>query len=97
MEEIRGGGERRERRSRTPATGGATRYEIRVEGVLDSRWEAWFDGLQVISEDEQTVISGPLADQSALHGLLAKVRDLGLCLISVRRRGTDEDGNGATT
>jgi hypothetical protein len=61
------------------------RYEIRVEGVLDSCWAAWFDGLQLENDGRETVISGLLADQAALHGLLAKVRDLGLCLISVRR------------
>ena len=69
-------------------SGGPAQYEIRVRGVLDSRWAAWFDGLQVSSEGEATVISGLLADQPALHGLLAKVRDLGLCLISVRRLDT---------
>jgi len=63
------------------------RYEIRVEGVLDGRWADWFGGLQVTSEGTQTVISGQLADQPALHGVLAKIRDLGLCLISVRRLG----------
>ncbi len=62
-------------------------YEIRVEGVLDERWMSWFEGLQVKSEGKQTIISGPLTDQPALHGVLAKVRDLGLCLISVRRLG----------
>ncbi len=67
------------------ASGGPARYEIRVAGVLDSRWAAWFDGLQVSGEGEETVIFGPLADQPALHGLLAKVRDLGLTLIAVRR------------
>jgi hypothetical protein len=67
------------------ATGRAAHYEIRVGGVLDSRWAAWFDGLQVIGEGEETVISGLLADQPAL---LAKIRDLGLCLISVRRLDT---------
>ena len=71
------------------------RYEIRVEGVLDSGWAAWFEGLQVESRGEQTVISGLLADQPALHGLLAKVRDPGLCLISVRRLGPHEAGNDA--
>ena len=60
-------------------------YEIRVAAVLHGRWAAWFDGLQVSSQGEETVISGPLADQAALHGVLTKVRDLGLCLISVRR------------
>ena len=61
------------------------RYEIRVKGVLDGRWSAWFEGLNVTSDGEETVIAGPLADQAALHGLLNKVRDLGLFLISVRR------------
>ena len=66
------------------SSGRPARYEIRIEGVLGDRWAAWFDGLQVESESTQTVISGLLADQAALHGLLAKVRDLGLTLISVR-------------
>ena len=68
----------------------AAQYEIRVVGVLDSRWAAWFDGLQVSGHGDETVICGLLADQPALHGLLAKVRDLGLCLISVRRLDTGE-------
>ena len=66
-----------------------SRYEIRVKGILDGRWAAWFEDLQVTSAGEETVISGPLADQAALHGLLAKVRDLGLFLISVRHLGPD--------
>ncbi len=70
------------------ACGGPARYEIRVAGVLDGRWAAWFDGLQVSGQGEDTVICGLLADQPALHGLLTKVRDLGLCLISVRRLDT---------
>ena len=60
-------------------------YEIRVEAVFDQRWSAWLGGLQVESEGAQTVISGLLADQPALYGLLAKIGDLGLCLISVHR------------
>jgi hypothetical protein len=63
------------------------RYEIRVDGVLDGRWGDWFGGLQVEDDGSQTVIVGRLADQPALHGLLARIRDLGLCLISVRRIG----------
>jgi hypothetical protein len=66
-----------------------SRYEIRVKGILDGRWAAWFGNLQVTSDGEETVISGPLADQAALHGLLAKVRDLGLFLISVRHLDPD--------
>lgn len=65
--------------------GAPARYEIRVEGVLGPQWAAWFGNLQVESDVRQTVIAGLLADQAALHGLLAKVRDLGLCLISVQR------------
>jgi hypothetical protein len=62
------------------------RYEIRVEGVLDERWSWWFDGLKITTEPGgMTVIAGPVADQAALHGLLARVRDLGVPLISVRR------------
>jgi hypothetical protein len=62
----------------------AVRYEIRVRGVLDRSWSAWFDGLQLGSEPGGvTVIVGEVADQAALHGLLAKVRDLGLPLLSV--------------
>ncbi len=75
--------------------GSPARYEIRIDGGLDSHWAAWFEGLQVNSDGTQTVISGLLADQPALHGLLAKVRDLGLCLISVRRQDPDEAGNEA--
>ena len=61
-----------------------THYEIRVEGELDARWSDWFEGLEVTSDASgQTTITGPVADQAALHGLLARVRDLGLKLISV--------------
>jgi hypothetical protein len=68
------------------------RYEIRVQGVLDQRWTAWFEGLQVTSEGSQTVICGPLPDQPALHGVLIKVRDLGMCLLSVRRLDPGQAG-----
>jgi hypothetical protein len=64
-------------------------YEIRVDGVLDSGWATWFEGLEITSDDNQTVLRGPVADQAALHGVLTKVRDLGLCLISVRRMEPD--------
>ena len=73
----------------------SARYEIRVEGVLDHRWAAWFGGLHVETDGTQTVISGLLTDQPALHGLLAGIRDLGLCLISVRRLPGSEAGNQA--
>ena len=60
-------------------------YEIRVEGVLDQRRTAWFDGIEIASDHSQTVISGPVPDQAALHGLLNRVGDLGLVIVSVRR------------
>ena len=69
--------------------------EIRVEGVFDQRWTAWLGRVQVESEGAQTVISGLLADQPALYGLLAKIGDLGLCLISVQRLSGDEARNRA--
>jgi hypothetical protein len=66
------------------------RYELRVQGVLEPRWSAWFEGLQVSSDGRgETTIAGPVTDQAALHGLLAKVRDLGLPLLSVRRIDPD--------
>ncbi|HZB96287.1 MAG TPA: hypothetical protein VE268_10015 [Herpetosiphonaceae bacterium] len=63
-------------------------YEIRLKGRLDRRWAARFDGQSLTHESAgTTLIHGPLADQAALHGLLSKVRDLGLPLISVTRVG----------
>lgn len=60
------------------------RYEICLKGHLAARWAPWFDGLSVTHErDGTTLLTGPVADQAALHGLLHKVRDLGLPLISV--------------
>jgi hypothetical protein len=61
-------------------------YEIRVEGRLDGHWSAWFDGLTLThGADDTTVLRGPQTDQAALHGVLARVRDLGLVLVSLRR------------
>ena len=62
------------------------RYEIRINGRLGSRWSAWFDGLILTEADDgTTVISGPVVDQAALHGLLQRLRDLGLTLLSLTR------------
>ncbi len=62
---------------------GPARYEIRVKGEMDARWAAWFEGLRVTAVSNETIISGMVADQAALHTLLTKIRDLGLPLISV--------------
>jgi len=59
-------------------------YEIRVRGLLDSHWSGWFEGLTLMGlGNGETLLAGPIADQAALHGILAKIRDLGLHLLSV--------------
>jgi hypothetical protein len=67
-----------------PGLGGTSGYDIRTRGRISDRWSDWFEGMTLIHEDDgTTVIHAPTLDQAALHGLLAKVRDLGLALISV--------------
>ena len=71
------------------------RYEIRVKGHLDTRWAAWFDGMTLSHDrDGTTRIHGLVVDQAALHGLLARVRDIGLPLISVTQ--VEPDGRGSS-
>ena len=77
---------------RPPGERESRRYEIRVRGHLGRRWDEWFDGLTVSSEaDGTTLISGVVTDQAALHGLLRKVNDIGLPLISVTAAERDDD------
>ena len=65
-------------------------YHITVKGSLDQEWSDWFDGFAINPQpDETTLLAGPVADQAALHGLLAMIRDLGLPLLSIRRIGDE--------
>jgi hypothetical protein len=65
-------------------------YQIVVKGHLDSEWSDWFDGMTItLGENAETMLTGPLADQTALHGVLIKIRDLGLPLLSLTRIDPD--------
>lgn len=65
-------------------------YEIRVKGHLASHWSDWFDGMAISNEPSgEALLRGPLPDQAALHGVLIKIRDLGLPLLSVRSHPAD--------
>lgn len=69
---------------------GTQQYEIRVKGHLGSRWTAWFDGLSLTNEDDGiTVIRGPVVDQAALHGLLQRLRDVGIPLVTLTQLPPD--------
>ncbi len=71
------------------------RYEIRVEGHLDDRWRAWFEGLTIHNEPNgEATLSGPVADQAALHGLLARIRDLNLPIVSLARLASSGNTDG---
>lgn len=88
-------------------------YEIRVKGHLDQGWEEWFGGLEITNlENGEAVLSGELPDQAALHGVLNKVRDLGLPLVGItsgdpnqekrpilpgRHHGNDDDERSSTS
>ena len=66
-------------------------YQIRIKGHLGSQWSDWFEGLTItLEEDGNTLLTGPVVDDAALHGLLKKVRDLGMPLLSVNRIESDQ-------
>jgi len=68
-----------------------TQYHIRVKGHLDDHWSDWFGGLTITNQaNGEAVLAGPLADQAALHGVLIRIRDLGLPLLAVTTVATDE-------
>ncbi|MBK8900577.1 MAG: hypothetical protein IPM53_05295 [Anaerolineaceae bacterium] len=72
-------------------TGKQSHYQIIIEGQLDPCWQEWFDGLTItITDAGHTVLSGPIRDQAALHGLMKKVRNLGIPLLSVNRVEPDQ-------
>lgn len=67
-------------------------YEIKIKGHVDSQWQDWFDGLAIIlTDDGNTILRGPLTDQAALHGVLKKINNLGLTLISVNPKSQSEN------
>jgi hypothetical protein len=69
---------------RKPTSSQTVIYQIRIKGHLGQEWTNWFEGLTItLEEDGDTLLTGPLVDQAALHGLLKKVRDLGMPLVSV--------------
>jgi hypothetical protein len=75
--------------NRRPGPDAPTHYALTIQGHLDHRWSDWFGGLTLIHEnDGTTTLRGAVTDQAQLHGLLAKVRDLGVTLISVTRVDT---------
>ncbi len=80
-----------ERRGSTDRRNEATRYEIRLQGRLDSSWADWLGGMSLThASDGTTVVAGPVADQAALHGLLQKLRDMGVTLLSVNESASEQ-------
>jgi len=72
-----------------------TYYQIRLKGHLDNHWSAWFDNMTISNQaNGAAVLRGPLADQAALHGVLIKIRDLGLPLLAITTVATNESENG---
>lgn len=68
-----------------PQYHGSRDYRIKLKGRLDRKWSDWFEQMEISTEGGQTILTGPVADQAALHGLLIRIRDLNLTLLSVER------------
>ena len=69
-----------------------TTYQIRLRGILDPSWSDWFDNCTITTQGEETLMEGQVADQAALHGILSKINDLGLAIVTVTQ--VEEIGNG---
>lgn len=68
-----------------------THYRIKIKGQLDSRWQDWFDGLTITpTDDDNIILSGDIVDQAALHGIFAKIRNLGLTIVSINPQAKGE-------
>jgi len=65
-------------------------YKIRVKGILDSTWSDWFDGFTITQQNGESILKGQVTDQAALHGILAKINDLGLTIITVEKKELDQ-------
>ena len=65
----------------------STVYQIRVKGTLDPSWSDWFDGFTITTAEDETELTGLVADQAALHGILTKLNDLGLAIVSMTQAG----------
>ena len=63
-------------------------YQIRLKGLLDASWSDWFEGFTITSQGDETLLVGVVPDQSALHGILAKINDLGLSIVSIEKLET---------
>jgi hypothetical protein len=74
------------RKPHTPAN-----YRIKLKGHLDHKWSDWFEQMAISHEDDQTILTGSLADQAALHGLLIRIRDMNLTLLSVEQIDPDPE------
>ena len=66
-------------------------YRIKLKGHLDPKWSNWFEKMTISTEDDKTILIGSVADQAALHGLLIRIRDLNLTLLSVERAEPDQE------
>ena len=69
-------------------------YRTKLKGLLDHKWSDWFEQMAMSTENDQTILTGPVADQAALHGLLVRIRDLNLMLLTLERIEPDPEDRG---